>query len=117
MKKHRDDMPVMMKDDGLELLSDEFGDMVVSHFTLPAGFDFSPIFQALPKGQCPCDHWGRVVEGDLHLRYEDGTEEVTRAGEFYHWPAGHTAWTETGVVFIDLVPVEQARYVNEQLGL
>ena len=28
----------------------------------------------------------------MHLRYADGTEEVSRAGDVYHWPA--TGWTD-----------------------
>ena len=116
MKKTRDEMTVAMQDEGLEVLSEEFGEMQVSLMTLPPGFDLAPIFAPMPEGRCPVRHWGRVLEGELHLRYADGTEEVTRAGEFFHWPAGHVAWTDTGVVWLDVSPVEEARYVNETLA-
>ena len=116
MKKAREQMTVAMKDEGLEVLSDDFGDMRVSLFTLPAGFDLAPVFAPMPGGRCPVRHWGRVLEGELHLRYADGTEEVTRAGEFFHWPAGHVGRTETGVVWIDVSPEAEARYVDETLA-
>ena len=119
MKKAREEMTVAMKDEGLglEVLAEEFGDMRVGLFTLPAGFDLAPIFAPMPDGRCPVRHWGRVLEGELHLRYADGTEEVTRAGEFFHWPAGHIGRTEeTGVVWIDVCPVTEARHVDETLA-
>jgi len=116
MRKTRDEMTVVMKDEGLEVLAEEFGEMRVSLFTLPPGFDLTPVFAPMPEGNCPVQHWGRVLEGEIHLRYADGTEEVTRAGEFFHWPAGHTAWTEPGVVWIDICPVAEARYVDETLA-
>lgn len=117
MKKSLDDLAVLMKDEGFEARSEEFGDMVISLHTWPPGFDGSPVFASLPDGLCPCSHWGRVLEGEVTLRYADGTEEVTRAGEIYHWPAGHVPWSETGAIVLDLVPTSEARHVNEQLGL
>lgn len=116
MHKTRDEMTVVMKDDGLEVLAEDLGEMRVSLFTLPPGFDLTPVFAAMPEGNCPVPHWGRLLEGEITLRYADGTEEVTRAGEFFHWPAGHTAWTESGVVWIDICPVSEARYVDETLA-
>ena len=117
MKRRADEMPVLMKDEGLEVLSEEFGDMVVSFSRLPPGFDTTPVFAGMPDGRCPVPHWGRVLEGEVTLRYADGTEEVTRAGEFFHWPAGHVAWTETGVVWLAVEPTEEVRHVNETLGV
>lgn len=116
MKKAREEMTVAMQGEGLEILAEEFGEMRISLFTLPPGFDLTPVFAPMPDGHCPVQHWGRVLEGELHLRYTDGTEEVTRAGEVFHWPSGHVAWTETGVSWIDICPVAEARYVDETLG-
>lgn len=116
MKKSREQMTVAMQDEGLEVLAEQFGEMQVSLFTLPAGFDLSPFFAPMPDGRCPVRHWGRVLEGELHLRYSDGTEETTRAGEFFYWPAGHVAWTETGVVWIDVSPVDEVDHVNQTLA-
>jgi hypothetical protein len=118
MKKSLDEMAVEMQDEGLESRSEEFGDMVISHVRLPANFDPSPMFEALPGGVCSIPHWGRVLEGELHLRYADGTEEVTRAGDFFSFPPGHAVWTEdVGVVWMDVAPVAESRRVNELLGM
>lgn len=49
------------------------------------------------------------------MRYAEDTVETTRAGEAYHWPAGHTAWTEEGVVFLAVTPAAQEREMEEQI--
>jgi hypothetical protein len=116
MKKHADEMTVVMQEQGIEILQEEWGEMQVGLYTLAPGMDLSPFFEGLPDGLCPVRHWGRVLEGEIHLRYSDGTEELTRSGEFYHWPAGHTAWTETGVVFIVIHQAEEENRVAELLA-
>ena len=118
MKRSFDEMAVEMQDEELESRSEEFGDMVISHVRLPANFDPSPMLEALPDGVCPIPHWGRVLTGELHLRYADGTEEITREGEFFYWPPGHAIWTEdAGVVWMDVAPVAETRRVNQLLGM
>lgn len=119
MKRRLDDMTVEFQEEGLEGRSDEFGDMVISHVRLPANFDASPMFEALPDGLCPVPHWGRVLEGAIHLRYADGTKEVTREGEFFYWPPGHVIiWTEeSGVVWMDVAPVAETHRAKELLGM
>ncbi len=52
----------------------------------------------------------------ITLRYADGSQEVTRAGELYHWPAGHTGWTEGGVTFIEVSAADQIREVMGHLA-
>ena len=116
MKRRLDELSVVMQDDGIQERGEEWGEMRVTRYTLPAGCDLSPFFEGRPDDACPCDHWGLVVEGEIHLRYTDGTEEVTRAGEIYHWPAGHTACTERGVVFIAVTPAAQERLMDEHLS-
>jgi hypothetical protein len=99
---------------------EEWGDLLVRHVDLPPGVDFTPLFNGLPDDRCQCAHWGYIIEGSIHIRYADGTEDVNRAGDLYHWPGGHTGWTDEGVIFIefssakDLVPV--LKHVSAQLA-
>ena len=51
------------------------------------GFDATPL---LPGGFCPIPHFGYCVRGRLHVRYQDGAEEVIRAGDLFYMPPGHT---------------------------
>ena len=109
-------LPLEMKVDQIETRGIEWGEQSVRHLDLPAGTDFTPLFEGLPGGMCQCPHWGIVLEGSVHLRYADGTEEVTRAGETYYWPGGHTGWTDEGVVFFEVSPAAELRPVLEHLA-
>jgi hypothetical protein len=111
-----DGIPVEMQVGGVSTHGVEWGGQLVRHISLPAGTDFTPLFQGLPGNLCQCEHWGYVLEGSIHVRYDDGTEEITTAGELYHWPGGHTGWTDDGVVFIEFSPAADLRRVLEHVG-
>src|ERR1700712_217849 len=65
----------------------EWGEMAVRYARVPAGTDMGPLLEGLPGDRCPSPHWGVVLEGAVHVLNADGTEETTRAGEAYYWPA------------------------------
>jgi hypothetical protein len=109
-------IPVEIELDGIETRGATWGDVTVRHLDLPAGVDFTPLLAGLPGDRCDCPHWGYVVKGAITVRYEDGTEETTSAGEVYYWPGGHTGWTEGGVMFIEFSPADQLQPVLEHLA-
>jgi len=110
------DMTVEMEAGELVTRGEEWGGLLVRHLALPAGTDFRPLFRGLPGDACQCPHWGYVVAGSVHLRYADGTEEVSRAGDLYYWRGGHTGWTDEGVTFIEFSPAEQLAPVLAHLA-
>jgi hypothetical protein len=109
-------IPLEMKVDEIETRGVEWGEQLVRHVDLPPGVDFTPLFVGLPGDLCQCPHWGYVLSGSIKLRYADGTEETTRAGEAYYWPAGHTGWTDEGVTFLEVSPTDGLRPVLEHLA-
>jgi hypothetical protein len=108
-----DNLPIEVAQGELETRYIELGDMAVRHLTVPAGTDFTPMLQGLPDDRCPSPHWGIVLEGSIHLQHADGSEESARAGDVFHWPAGHTGRTDEGVVFIEVGPVAPMRQFSE----
>jgi hypothetical protein len=116
MKATKAGLTEEMKTAGVETRGDDWGELRVRHIELPAGVDFTPLFEGLPGDLCQCPHWGYVLEGSITLRYADGTQEATRAGELYYWPGGHTGWTDEGVSFIEISPATQVREVMEHLA-
>ncbi len=107
------DLPVEVAVGDLVTRYAEYGDMAIRHATLPPGTDMSPVLRGLPGDRCPSPHWGIVLDGSLTLQHADGTTETAGAGQIYHWPAGHTATTETGVVFIEVGPTAPMREFSE----
>ena len=106
-------LPIEIAQGELETRYVEMGDMAIRHARVPAGTDLAPVLQGLPLDRCPSPHWGIVLEGSIRLQHADGSVETARAGEVYHWPAGHTARTDEGVVFLEVGPVEPMRQFSE----
>ncbi len=116
MRKPITEMATELEVGEIHTKGEEWGGLLVRHCDLPPGADFTPLFEGLPDDRCASAHWGCILEGSIHVRYADGTEEVSRAGDLYYWPGGHTAWTEEGVVFIELSPADDLRPVLEHVG-
>lgn len=107
------DLPIEIDQGELITRYAEWGEMAVRYARLPAGTDMGPVLTGLPDDRCPSPHWGMVLEGSVHLLHADGTEELARAGEAYHWPAGHTAWTDEPVAFLEIGPVAEMRQFGD----
>ena len=116
MRSPVNELPLEMQVGEIETRGVDWGTQLVRHIDLPAGTDFTPLFKGLPGDLCQCPHWGYVLEGSITLRFADGTEETSTAGEAYYWPAGHTGWTNTGVVFVEISPTAELQPVLEHLG-
>lgn len=69
-----------------------------------------------PRASCSCAIRGLVLEGALDLVHADGSEEPTRAGEAYDWPAGHTASTEEDPVFLEIGPLGPMRQLHGHMS-
>ncbi|HEU5003255.1 MAG TPA: hypothetical protein VFW71_10825 [Actinomycetota bacterium] len=110
-------IPLEVRQGGIETHGADWGGITVRVVTLPAGVDFTPLLAGLPDDLCHCPHWGYVQRGSMHVRYADGTEEVTAAGECYFWPGGHTGWSGgEGATFLEFSPTEDIAPVLAHLA-
>jgi hypothetical protein len=113
MKEKLEQLPIELDLGELVTRYVEWGDMAVRYAQVPAGTDLGPVLEGLPGDRCPSEHWGLVLDGSITLIHEDGTREQTSAGEAYHWPAGHTAVSDDGAVFLEIGPVVTMRAFGE----
>ena len=67
-----------------------YGMISGEYFSLAAGTDISPLLQGLEGDLCQSPHWGYVLQGELTVTYADGSHEVTKSGDLFYWPPGHT---------------------------
>ncbi len=116
MRAGPDDLTIEFQQDEGDIRSARWGTMHVARYSLAPGTDLTPFFAALPDGLCSGDHFGIVLEGELTVRYGDGAEETTRAGDLYYWPAGHTGWTDQGVVFMAVTPLAQVEQMEQAMA-
>jgi hypothetical protein len=121
MKEHTmratpQELAVELEVGDLHTRGEDWGEQTVRHLDLPPGTDFTPLLAGLPGDVCDCPHWGVIVTGSIHVRYADGRDEVSRAGDLYYWPGGHTAWSDEGVTFVEFSPAAQLKPVLEHVG-
>lgn len=116
MRATSKEMAVELDAGEVQTKGEEWADISVRHIDLPAGADLRPLLKGLPNDECACPHWGYVMSGSITIRYTDGTEETTRAGDLYYWPGGHTGWTDEGITFVEFSPANEIRPVLEHLG-
>ena len=108
MHQLKHDLPVAMEASDTKMHAARgWGGMVAGYLELPAGTDFTPLLKGLPNDLCHCPHWGYVTKGAVHIRYLDGTEEVTRAGEMFYWPGDHTGWVVEDSAFLEFSPEKE----------
>ena len=116
MRANEQELDIELEVGDIVTRGEEWGGQLVRHLTLPPGADFRPLFQGLPGDACQSSHWGYVLEGAICVRFADGTEETSRAGDLYYWPGGHTGWTDEGVTFLEFSPAEDLRPVLEHVA-
>ena len=88
----------------------------VARGTMSAGVDVTGLLEGLENDLCQCPHWGYIVDGAVHVRYSDGTEEIHKAGEAVYWPPGHTLFTEDeSVEFVLFSPQDEHSHVLDHV--
>jgi hypothetical protein len=108
-----DELPIEVRAGELVTRYAEWGEMAVRFARVPAGTDMGPVLEGLPGDRCPSPHWGVVLTGAVRVTGADGEETVTRAGEAYYWPAGHTARMDEETSFLEVGPVAAMRQFSE----
>lgn len=112
MKINKDQIPVTMESPGTIMRAQSgFGGMTVGYNQLPAGTDFTPLLKGLTNDSCHCPHWGYILEGSIRIIYNNGSEDLTQAGDVFYWEPGHTAIVEEDVVLIDFSPEKELNKV------
>ena len=108
----KEDIPVIMQAPGTIMRAQpDFGKMTVVFHELPTGTDFTPLLKGLANDSCHCPHWGYIFEGAFRFIYDDGREEVFKAGDVFYAPAGHTAMVDEDTKFIDFSPTKELNEV------
>ncbi len=116
MKELKENMPVAIELPVATFRVSEKGNLAMAYVEMKAGADATPLLEGLPGDKCSCPHWGYMLTGAIHLRYNDGTEEVCKAGEMFHWPAGHTVWVEEDTSFVEFSPKDELKKVYDHIG-
>ena len=111
---NREDIPVAIKDNNVEVRLSKAGDMTVSFIRLQKGTDLGPALAGLPDDLCPCPHWGYMFKGRLTMKTRNG-DEVYEAGQAFYWPPGHAPAALEDCEYMDFSPTQEFAAVIRHL--
>jgi hypothetical protein len=92
----------------------EWGETAVAYIQLSA--EAAPLLAGPPGDVYSCPHWRYVLERAIHVRYADGKDEVSRAGEMFYWPPGHTVRVEEDTRFVEFKAKQELKEVYGHIG-
>jgi hypothetical protein len=110
----RQDVPIVIDGEGVEVRMREEGDLTVSFVRLPAGANLAPALKGLPGGLCPCPHWGYMPKGRLRMRTKDGPRDF-EAGQPFYWSPGHAPEALEDADYVDFSPTDQFQHLIDHL--
>ena len=88
------------------------GGMIIALESWKAGLDTGEMFAELPGGACQEPHWGYIVEGQVTMRYADGTSETLKAGDAYYIRPGHNAHVDADVQIVEFTKADETPGIN-----
>ena len=98
-----DNVPILLKNEAVELRKADVGELSVSFIRLAAGTDLGPALVGLENDSCPCPHWGYMLEGRLLMRVPGG-DQTYEAGQAFYWAPGHAPFALTDCAYVDFSP-------------
>jgi hypothetical protein len=110
----RNEVPVAIEGDGVELRMRDEGGLTVSFVRLPAGANLAPALQGLPGDLCPCPHWGYMLKGRVRMHTAEGPREYP-AGEAFYWGPGHAPEALEDSEYVDFSPAEEFHRVIDHI--
>jgi hypothetical protein len=117
MRLKKEDIPVTMQAPGTIMRGlPGWGGMTVAFNEIPAGTDLGPLLQGLKNNSCQCPHWGYLLEGEINMRYDDGTQESLTAGDVFYMQPGHTAVALKDCKLIDFSPQDELKQVMDHIA-
>jgi len=112
-----ENLPVIIDAAGTKMqVQHGLGNMAVGYNEFPAMPKSPNLLEGLPNDSCPCPHWGYMLKGSVHIRYDDGEEEVVRAGEVFYYPPGHVGWSDEETAWIEFSPEKEMNMVMDHIG-
>jgi len=108
-------LPIVVRDDGVEIRATEAGAMTVALVRLAKGHDARPLFKGLPDDLCQCPHWGYIIKGSLRVWTADGASVVS-AGQAFYWPSGHAPEALEDAEFLEISPTADLRALYAHLA-
>ena len=110
----REMMSVAFEGGGVEVRTEEAGEMTVGLFRLPGGTDMRPLLHGLEGDLCQCPHWGYMLKGTLRMHTPNGPKDY-KAGQAVYWAPGHAPEALEDVEYVDFSPTQELNAVLDHV--
>ncbi|MEJ7875294.1 MAG: hypothetical protein WKF62_01430 [Solirubrobacterales bacterium] len=111
----REEAPIVLEGDGLEMRLKEIGGGMSTAFVrVPKGADMRPALVGLEDGLCQCPHWGYLLNGRVKMHTRNG-DEVYEAGQAFYWAPGHAPEALEDSEYVDFSPTDEFNHVIAHL--
>ena len=85
----------------------------IGRFTFEPGWRWSECIKPVAgTDSCQLSHVGYIVQGQITIRLDDGTERTFTPGQSYTIPPGHDAWVEGDESFIGIEVMSAEQFAN-----
>ena len=101
-----DTVPIAIEGGGVELRTQDVGEMTMAFVRLPAGADLRPLVKGLPGDLCQCPHWGYMLKGRIRMHVQGGAETYV-AGQAFYWGPGHAPEALEDSEYVDFSPRDE----------
>ncbi len=109
-----DEIPMTIEGGGVELRTQDVGELKAGFVRLPKGADLRPLVKGLPGDLCQCPHWGYMLKGRVRMHTADGSETYV-AGQAFYWAPGHAPEALEDSEYVDFSPREAFDAVLEHV--
>ncbi len=110
----REDVPVVIEGNGVELRMRPEGPLTVAFVRLPRGANLAPALRGLPDDLCPCPHWGYMLKGRVRMHGKDSATDHV-AGQAFYWAPGHAPEALEDSEYVDFSPTQEFRRVIDHI--
>jgi len=112
-----DKLPVVTEAPGMKMqMQGGLGGMAVAYWETAAMPASPNLLEGLPNDSCHCPHWGYMLKGSMHLKFDSGEEKKVLAGEVFYFEPGHTGWSDEEVAWLEFSPEKEMNEVMAHVG-
>lgn len=111
------ELPVITDAPGMKMqMLGGLGGMAVTYWKTGPMPATPNLLEGLPNDNCPCPHWGYMLKGSMHIKFDTGEEKEVHTGEVFYFKSGHIGWVDQEAAWLEFSPEDELNEVLAHVG-